>query len=303
MYLNQQTSNTFLRFGLLTCILLSLSQTTLAQSQPSAKMASADQLFQAKKWSEAAQAYEDVVTNEPNNGRAWFQLGMARFSLKQFEPAIQALEKNISLTNNAVAMYNVACAHARLKQHDKALEWLGKALNGRLPPSVNPAEDEDFSSLRDDARFKELLTSMDKKRRPCMYSLEARQFDFWLGEWDVFNPQGQQVGTSVIQQIAHGCGILENWSGGGKSLNFYDPNDGKWYQYWIGGNGSPLRYSGNFKDGAMRYQTETTRQDGTKIFQRLTFFNVEGYVRQLAEQSDDGVTWQVSYDFKYVKKK
>lgn len=24
----------------------------------------------------------------------------------------------------------------------------------------------------------------------------ARDFDFWVGEWDVFGPEGSQVGTS-----------------------------------------------------------------------------------------------------------
>ncbi len=252
------------------CAMLFMTSTGFAQTQPSTKMASASELFQAKKWAEAAQAYEDVVKDQPNN---------------------------------AVAMYNAACAYARLKQNDKALDWLSKALNGRLPPAVNPAVDEDLQGLRDDVRFKELTTAFDRKRRPCMYSSEARQFDFWVGEWNVFNAQGQQVGTSVIQQIANGCGILENWSGGGKSLNFYDSREGKWFQYWIGATGVPQRYSGNYKDGAMRYESETTQPNGTKTCQRLTFFNADGSVRQLAEQSSDGATWQVLYDFKYMRKK
>ena len=37
---------------------------------------------------------------------------------------------------------------------------------------------------------------------------------------------------------------------------------------------------------------------------RLTFFNVDANtVRQLAEQSDDdGQTWAVNYDYKYVRR-
>lgn len=287
--------------NLVLCFALQL--TTFAQTS-SPKMAPANELFRAKKWAEAAKAYEEVLKEEENNGPAWFQLGMSRFSLQQYQPAIQALEKSISITSNPVAMYNVACAYARLGQKDKAFEWLDKAVSGRLPLNVKPAEDEDLASLRDDARFKELLTALDKKRRPCMHAAEARQFDFWVGEWEVFNPQGQRVGTSVIEQVAMGCGILENWSGGGKSLNFYDAENGKWYQYWIGPTGGALRLSGVYKEGAMRYEGEATLKDGRKVFNRLTFFNVDtGTVRQFAEHSNDGKSWQVSYDFKYVRKK
>ena len=31
---------------------------------------------------------------------------------------------------------------------------------------------------------------------PCKARPEYRQFDFWVGEWDVQNPQGQTAGTN-----------------------------------------------------------------------------------------------------------
>ena len=300
------TSCSRLFLSLLLCL---AAQAVFSQTQPSPKMAAANELFKEQKWAEAAKAYEEVVREEPENPGAWNQLGMSRFSLQQFEAAIEALQKNIAMTNNAIAMYNVACAYARLNQKEKAFEWLNKAWSNRLPPYLNISQDTDLANLRDDPRFKELVTSLDKKRRPCLYSTEAKQFDFWIGEWDVFNPPGQKVGTSVIQQVSAGCGILENWTdafgGGGKSINFYDPNTGKWHQYWIGQNGVPNRYSGTYRDGAMRYEGEPLANKGSQPLNRLTFFNLDANtVRQLAEQSkDDGKTWTVLYDFKYVRKK
>ncbi|HEY6242874.1 MAG TPA: hypothetical protein VIX17_02940 [Pyrinomonadaceae bacterium] len=62
----------------------------------------------------------------------------------------------------------------------------------------------------------------------------------------------------MIQQVAEGCGLLENWTDRfgttGKSLNFYDSAVQKWNQYWIGANGVPSRYSGVYREGAMRYE-------------------------------------------------
>lgn len=296
-----------LAYGSFLWIALLLPITAFAiQSSPSPQMAAANELFNSQKWEEAAKAYESVVAAEPNNPRAWYQLGMSRFSLKQFEPSIKAFEKNISLVSNPASMYNVACAYARLNQKDKAIEWLSKAVSNNLSPFTNMPADPDLAVLRDEPRFKELNTSLDKKRRPCMYSDSARQFDFWVGEWDVFTPQNQKAGTSVIQQIADGCGILENWTGSiggtGKSINFFDPNSGKWYQYWMGANGIPSRYEGIYKDSAMRYEGEAQTANG-KVRTRLTFFNLDkDTVRQLAERSaDDGKTWATTYDFKYVR--
>ncbi len=298
-----------LTHSLLLWIALLFPATAIAfQSTPSPQMKAANELFNTQKWEEAAKAYEGITAAEPGNARAWYQLGMSRFSLKQFESSIRAFEKNIALTKNPSAMYNIACAYARLNQKDKAIEWLDQAVSNNLSPFTNIAADPDLAGLSAEARFQELVATLDKKRRPCMYSENARQFDFWIGEWDVFNLQGQKAGTSIIQQIAEGCGVLENWTGtiggSGKSLNFYDPTSGKWYQYWMGANGIPSRYEGAYKEGAMRYEGEVQSAAG-KVHTRLTFFNLDtNTVRQLAEQSaDDGKTWTTTYDFKYVRKK
>jgi tetratricopeptide (TPR) repeat protein len=65
---------------------------------PSPQMNAANQLFNNQKWEEAAKAFEVIVAAEPDNARAWYQLGLSRFSLTQFEPSIRAFEKNIAIT-------------------------------------------------------------------------------------------------------------------------------------------------------------------------------------------------------------
>jgi tetratricopeptide (TPR) repeat protein len=291
-------------------ILLCAWQVFAAAQSATPAMQRADEMFQAKRWTEAAQAYEAIVKAEPANARAWYQLASARYWLEQFALAADAFQKNIGLTKNPIAMFNLACVYARMNEKDKALEWLGKAFGPENKAIyLLDLNDSDLNSLHDDPRYKDIWLSVDKRNNPCMYRAEARQFDFWIGEWDAFNRQGRKDGTSVIQRIAGGCGILENWTnaiggGGGKSINFYDPQANKWFQYWIGADGNPQRYSGVYQDGALRYEGEPFTQNGKKIISRLTFFNVDANaVRQLAEQSDDeGKTWTVRYDLKYVRR-
>jgi tetratricopeptide (TPR) repeat protein len=292
-------------------ILLCAAQLLAPAQSADMNQQKADDLLKAKKWSEATQAYEAIVKAEPDNAMAWYQLASARYSLEQFALAAEAFQKNIALTQNPNAMFNLACVYARMNEKDKAFEWLTKTFSPQTKPLffyLLDLNDPDLTSLRDDPRYKEIWLSVDKQKNPCMYSTEARQFDFFVGEWDAYTPQGRHDGTSVIQRIASGCGILENWKGTiggeGKSINFYDPQAGKWFQYWIGANGAPLRYSGVYKDGAIRYEGEPYTLNGKKSITHLTFFNVDANtVRQLSERSDDeGKTWTTNYDYKYVRR-
>lgn len=298
-------------FGII--ITLLLAGTVFAQ-QPtlSPQMQAAMQLIRTQKWTEAAAAFESITKAEPQNGRAWFMLANSYHQLGKYDKAAEAYEKNIPISNNPAAMYNLACAYSRLKQNDKAFEWLEKSLKNGAAPTVNLKTDEDLANLRDDERFKKMEDISDRATKPCMYSAEARQFDFWLGEWDVFPSQappgqGSKAGDSRIDRISEGCGLLENWStvgGNGKSINYYDASTGKWYQHWIGSGGGALRYEGIFKDNAIHFEGLTTRKDGTKVLNKLTFFKMdENTVRQLAEiSSDGGKTWTTTYDFRYVRK-
>lgn len=278
------------------------------QPTPSPKMTAANDLFKQQKFQEAATAFGDVIKDEPQNGRAWYLLAMSLHSLGKYEQAIAAFEKNFAITQNPNSIYNIACGYSRMNQTDKAFEWLEKSLNNGIAQFVNLETDADLENIRKDVRFKKMTELAERKKKPCMFSAQARQFDFWVGEWEVFNLAGQKVGTNTIQMFAEGCGVMENWTdtvgGSGKSINYYDASTGKWYQHWIGHGGGALRYAGNFKENAMRFEGETVAA-GKKTLQKLTFFKLdENTVRQLAEISaDDGKTWTVSYDFKYVRKK
>lgn len=279
-----------------------------AQQKSSMKMTAAGELYKQQKWQESAQALDEVLKDEPNNGRAWYMLGVSLNSLGKYGQAIAAFQKNVAIAQNPSSMYNIACIYSRLKQPDNAFEWLDKSLNNGAAWFAKLETDPDLEYIRNDARFKKTLELADRQKKPCMYSAEARQFDFWVGEWDAFNLAGQKAGTNSIQLFSDGCGLVENWTGSiggiGKSFNYYDAGTGKWYQSWMGSGGNAVRYSGDFKDGAMHFEGSTVSND-RKILNRMTFFKIdENTVRQLAEIStDEGKTWTVTVDLKYIKRK
>src|ERR1051325_8984748 len=61
---------------------------------------------------------------------------------------------------------------------------------------------------------------------PCEAQSEYKQFDFWVGTWNVEDTKGNAVGKTVIERLERGCILMENWTGlkggTGKSINFYD---------------------------------------------------------------------------------
>ncbi len=141
---------------------------------------------------------------------------------------------------------------------------------------------------------------------PKCTAAEQHQFDFWIGEW-VVTDKGKLAGHSRIERILGGCALLENWSGasggGGKSLNFYDRDDGKWHQTWIDVGGDALFLSGTFEHGAMRLEgarRATDKQPATR--HRITWTRLpEGAVRQLWESSPADVErWEVQFDGRYA---
>jgi hypothetical protein len=136
---------------------------------------------------------------------------------------------------------------------------------------------------------------------------ESRQFDFWLGEWDVANPAGKLAGTNKIESIAAGAGLLENWTGAsgytGRSLNAWNAAKKQWQQYWVGSDGGVLELSGGLVDGRMVLAAEH-EVSGVRRLERITWTpNADGTVRQHWEQSaDGGKTWTTAFDGLYRKK-
>src|SRR4030095_7108901 len=88
---------------------------------------------------------------------------------------------------------------------------------------------------------------------PCS-TPEHRQFDFWLGEWEV-REAGKVAGINRITPIVGGCARREKWTGAsgttGTSLNMYDAVRKRWHQTWVDDKGNVLLLDGEWKGGRM----------------------------------------------------
>ncbi len=147
-----------------------------------------------------------------------------------------------------------------------------------------------------------------KSLTPCLNDPQHKQFDFWVGEWEVTS-NGQVIATSSIQRIIDSCVIFENYlqkdGYNGKSFNFYDSVLGKWRQTWVDGTGTVGEFVGEYKDRALQYEGESHRKDGRKILRKMVFSSLGAdKVRQYSEASSDGgKTWKAAFDLIYIRKK
>lgn len=253
---------------------LTLSAFPATAQPPTAE--EADALFDAEKWSEAAEAYAAI----------W-----------------EAAEDPAKVPLRVAA--RAAKAHLRLDHRDEALDWLKRGVDIGLPlPFLDG--DPDLAGLRDDERFADLRKVAERKTFPCRHEPRYRDFDFWIGSWDVYGPGGRKAGTNTITRASEGCMLYESWTNAsgsdGHSINYVHPRTGEWFQVWMGADGSLISGRGGLKDGAMRFVGEHVLKNGESRAFRMTFTPQDDKsVRQFLEESTDGgYTWSVWFDGLYL---
>ena len=153
------------------------------------------------------------------------------------------------------------------------------------------------------------------QRLPCS-SPQFRQFDFWIGEWDVFGKTGQKAGDSKISLILDSCIILEEWTSAnmqqglryaGKSFNTWNAATKEWQQTWVDNRGNTTAFThGKYEEKKIVFNTDPFPfSKDTIAVRRLTFFDLgKDKVRQLGEiTKDKGATWVTEYDLEYRRRK
>lgn len=118
---------------------------------------------------------------------------------------------------------------------------------------------------------------------------QHKQFDFWLGDWQVLDTSGKQVGENTILKVEDNCIMTERWrssSGStGRSINFYDKTDNTWNQVWIDNKGGVLRLKGTYQNGSMVLKSERQKgKSGTYYYNQISWsLNNDKTVTQLWE--------------------
>jgi len=269
--------------------------------------AEAEAAFNSQDWERAAELYGEITKAEPDNGVAWFRMGLSYRLLGRTKEALESYVRAEKEGFTSVQLLaSAGMCEAILGHDDKALGYLERAVDQGLPPQFLETQ-KDLAGLRKNPGFEALLAQARLKANPCENDPKYHAFDFWVGDWDV-TMQGNVVGHNRIEKILGGCLLVENWTSAsgvsGKSFNYLDPSTGTWKQNWVSQNGTIVWYEGTVKDGAMHYAGENISADGSKKMTRVTLEPIsEGRVHHVIETSSDGgKSWTSAFDAVYVLK-
>jgi len=150
---------------------------------------------------------------------------------------------------------------------------------------------------------------------------ERRQFDFWLGDWDVVmrshanddttKPWVTSHGTNRIRKKFDGCVVEETftsldgpdgpWSG--TSVSQWVPSENQWKQTWVDNQGSYLLHYGGIENGQMILYSPPRTKDGVTIQKRMVFFDIQKDAMNWRWEGtrDGGNTWTPEITLRYTR--
>ncbi len=300
--------------SIILCVFLLAPLAGAAQVPPDPAVAAADKAYVEHDWNAAESQYSALVRLQPENSRFYYRLGVSARANKHYEAALEAMQKAKVLgaakgLPASLADYEIALSYAGMGNVSSALEFLKLSADAGFSQPARLASDEEWNALRAKDQFIALTKQVRHNANPCE-DVEFKQFDFWLGDWDVASASdGIHQGSSHISKEMNGCVVWENWTtaGGayfGKSYNTWNVNLKRWEQYWVDTSGGVMFFHGGMKENVMDYWTDDVSQStGGTLLRHLQFFNLgPDKVRQFSQgSSDGGKTWHTEYDLIYSR--
>jgi hypothetical protein len=147
-------------------------------------------------------------------------------------------------------------------------------------------------------------------RAPGCMEPERHQLDFWLGDWDTFEPEGapgESQARAHVDSILAGCVVHELYEQTdglvGDSFLSYDSITKRWQQTWLTNFGAYMFLTGTFKGGVLTLEgaSHTKTRD---LPHRITWKAENGGVRETGVMSTDGgKTWVPAFDVLFLKHK
>ncbi|MEM7219737.1 MAG: hypothetical protein AAF515_15320 [Pseudomonadota bacterium] len=144
---------------------------------------------------------------------------------------------------------------------------------------------------------------------PCS-AAGYNDFDFWLGDWEVRQPDGTLAGTNVISKEEGNCLIIERWRGAdgttGQSYNYFNPASNRWRQLWVS-QGAIIDYEGSLVaagkmqlQGRIVYQADGREADFRGTWTRRTDGSV---LQEFVEKDAESGEWNVWFTGLYTQAK
>jgi len=131
-----------------------------------------------------------------------------------------------------------------------------------------------------------------------------RQFDFWLGEWGVFEESGSaQEARASVTSVQSNCALRELYQGadgsGGESLSMFDPRTGRWQQTWVSNRGQIVVLHGILEGQSMVLSGTDHGPSGKWLVKGVWTPEKTGVRETATRSSDGGKTWTPWFDLSF----
>jgi len=279
----------------------------------------ADSLYNVQNWSGASTVYQQLLTNTQLQLLVNGRLGLCYYHLGNYGKALYHYNQALGCKNSApvanVIYARMARVYAKQGKSNMSLTLLDSAVTKGYSNSIELDSLDEYKDLHSNGLFKNIVAKAYKNAYPCSTDPQSRLYDFWLGNWIVYNTGSNAIiGYSYNEKQSGECMILESWVSypnqySGVAMNFFDPEKGKWEKVWVGSEGGPgvvhHYVAGDVTDNAMRFVYELKDEKGEMQPGRYTIYNLaDGKARLVKELSPDkGKTFDVLMDLTYVRTK
>jgi len=295
-----------------TMVALAAAPLTAVQPDPAQRAVAA---YRSGDWRATEAAALEMLAEDTSNAQGRFFLAVALMHRGRAGEALRHLDQAEAAGYPVAAVeFRRACALSVVGRVDDALAALRRAAAAGFAQDQLLSSEPLLAPVRSAPGFPEVSAAVDAAKHPCRHDPRYRQFDFWVGTWDV-RPNGAPDSTppseNVITLDYADCVVMEHWTGTsgvtGSSFNIYDSSRGEWYQVWVDSTGGLHEYHGNPDgEGNMLFEGTTPGAPGqpARVPTRLSFFRLgPDRVRQLSESpAPDGESWTVNYDLIYVRR-
>ena len=143
---------------------------------------------------------------------------------------------------------------------------------------------------------------------PASLDPESRQFDFWLGDWAITNPNGSNEASSRVYLALGQYLLVENWDDGrghkGENLFAYSADDKTWHGMFADNHGRVHVFTGKVTTGLAEFYGPSRGSAGESVLNRIRVVRLApDKVEQSWEQStDNGASWAAVFKGEYSRK-
>lgn len=269
----------------------------------------ADILGRSPESFDATAEYAAIENGDSKNAQEWFDLAVRARDAGDSEAALKALIRAERLNMSPIRVgLERARIHVSHDDFEAALDELLRISEGGFTAVSVITNDPVLNRLSGRIRYDALVDEMSTQAYPCEHQDRFREFDFWLGEWDVHTADGTLAGRNRIEKSQAGCVLVENWLGAsgvsGMSMNYLDMATGEWVQVWTDAGGTQIAIRGGLSDEGMLLEGHIHDVAGgrTAPFRGLWTILADGRVRQFFEESrDGGETWAPWFEGFYTR--